>query len=74
VCSYDLDQTDEAWLKVFNGERSQCGLPSVNEEQFERIVEELEVSIFGYSIYFSDNINFIMHFQIRFAAMTKYKQ
>ena len=44
VCSYDLDQLDEAWLKEFNGERSLCGLPSVNEEQFERIVEELEVS------------------------------
>lgn len=44
VCSYDLDQLDEAWLKEFNGERSMCGLPSVNEEQFERIFEELEVS------------------------------
>ncbi|CAO1345134.1 unnamed protein product [Diamesa serratosioi] len=42
VCSYDLDQCDEAWLKEFNGERSLCGLPNVNEEQFERIVEELE--------------------------------
>lgn len=45
VCSYDLDQCDEAWLKEFNGERSLCGLPNVNEEQFERIVEELEVNI-----------------------------
>lgn len=44
VCSYDLDQLDEAWLKEFNGERSLCGLPPVNEEQFERIVEELEVN------------------------------
>lgn len=43
VCSYDLDQLDEAWLKEFNGERSMCGLPPVNEEQFERIIEELEV-------------------------------
>ncbi|KAG5677385.1 hypothetical protein PVAND_007148 [Polypedilum vanderplanki] len=42
VCSYDLDQLDEAWLKEFNGERSMCGLPPVNEEQFERIIEELE--------------------------------
>lgn len=44
VCSYDLDQLDEAWLKEFNGERAMCGLPPVNEEQFERIIEELEVS------------------------------
>jgi Enhancer of polycomb-like len=43
VCSYDLDQLDEAWLKEFNGERGICGLPPVNEEQFERIIEELEV-------------------------------
>lgn len=43
VCSYDLDQLDEAWLQEFNGERSMCGLPPVNEEQFERIIEELEV-------------------------------
>lgn len=43
VCSYDLDQLDEAWLKEFNGERGMCGLPPVNEEQFERIIEELEV-------------------------------
>lgn len=46
VCSYDLDQLDEAWLKEFNGERGMCGLPPVNEEQFERIVEELEVNTF----------------------------
>lgn len=46
VCSYDLDQLDEAWLKEFNGERGMCGLPPVNEEQFERIIEELEVKAF----------------------------
>lgn len=46
VCSYDLDQLDEAWLKEFNGERAMCGLPPVNEEQFERIIEELEVNKF----------------------------
>lgn len=46
VCSYDLDQLDEAWLKEFNGERGMCGLPPVNEEQFERIIEELEVNTF----------------------------
>lgn len=44
ACSYDLDQCDEAWLKLTNGERVQCGLPPVTEEQFERVVEELEVS------------------------------
>ena len=45
VCFYDLDQFDEAWLKIFNGERNLSGLPPVNEEQFERVIEELEVSI-----------------------------
>jgi hypothetical protein len=45
VCSYDLDQLDEAWLKECNGERSMCGLSPVNEEQFERIIEELEVGV-----------------------------
>ena len=49
VCSYDLDQLDEAWLKELNGERSMCGLPPVNDEQFERIVEELEVRRDEYS-------------------------
>lgn len=44
MCSYDLDQLDEAWLKELNGERAMCGLAPVNDEQFERIVEELEVS------------------------------
>lgn len=46
MCSYDLDQIDEAWLNQFNGERSMCGLPPVKDEQFERIIEELEVSFF----------------------------
>ena len=55
VCSYDLDQLDEAWLKEFNGERSLCGLPSVNEEQFERIVEELEVSHHSLKVQFVCN-------------------
>lgn len=44
TCSYDLDQCDEAWLRVANGERALGGLPAVNEEQFERVIEELEVS------------------------------
>lgn len=46
ACSYDLDQCDEAWLKVLNGERALSGLVTVTEEQFERVVEELEVSLF----------------------------
>jgi Enhancer of polycomb-like len=45
VCSYDLDQLDDAWLQEFNGERAMCGLSPVNEEQFERIIEELEVKL-----------------------------
>jgi hypothetical protein len=45
MCSYDLDQIDEAWLQQFNGERSMCGLVPVKDEQFERIIEELEVII-----------------------------
>ena len=45
ACSYDLDQCDDAWLSILNGERSMAGLPSVSDEQFERVVEELEVSV-----------------------------
>lgn len=44
VCAYDLDQMDEAWLKLCNGERALAGLSSISDEQFERVVEELEVS------------------------------
>lgn len=46
MCFYDLDQYDEAWLKIFNGERRLGGLPLVTEEQFERVIEELEVKIY----------------------------
>lgn len=46
ACAYDLDQTDEAWLHILNGERAMTGHPAVTEEQFERVVEELEVSTF----------------------------
>lgn len=45
VCAYDLDQMDEAWLKICNGERALAGLGPISEEQFERVVEELEVSL-----------------------------
>lgn len=43
ACSYDLDQCDDAWLGILNGERAMAGIPPVSEEQFERVVEELEV-------------------------------
>lgn len=45
ACSYDLDQVDEAWLNILNGERTMAGMSAVTEEQFERVVEELEVSV-----------------------------
>lgn len=45
VCAYDLDQMDEAWLKLCNGERAMVGLSSISDEQFERVIEELEVSL-----------------------------
>lgn len=44
VCAYDLDQMDEAWLKLCNGERALAGLSPISDEQFERVVEELEVN------------------------------
>lgn len=44
ACAYDLDQCDEAWLRVVNGERALSGASPVSEEQFERVIEELEVS------------------------------
>jgi hypothetical protein len=72
VCSYDLDQLDEAWLKEFNGERAMCGLSSVNEEQFERIIEELEVSFAHFILEI-----LIFHgifFHSRRDVTTKYKQ
>lgn len=42
-CSYDLDPVDEAWLNILNGERTMAGNLAVTEEQFERVIEELEV-------------------------------
>lgn len=45
ACSYDLDQVDDSWLIVLNGERAMMGLSTVTEEQFERVIEELEVNI-----------------------------
>lgn len=43
-CSYDLDPVDEAWLNILNGERTMTGNLAVTEEQFERVIEELEVN------------------------------
>lgn len=51
ACSYDLDQVDDAWLNILNGERAMAGLPSVSDEQFERVVEELEV-ILNFNIFY----------------------
>ncbi|XP_047543513.1 PHD finger protein rhinoceros [Vanessa atalanta] len=43
ACSYDLDATDTAWLKLLNAERARAGATSVSEDQFEKVIEELEV-------------------------------
>ncbi|XP_041986606.1 PHD finger protein rhinoceros [Aricia agestis] len=43
ACSYDLDATDTAWLKLLNAERARAGAPSVSEDQLEKVIEELEV-------------------------------
>lgn len=43
ACAYDLDQFDDTWLKIINGERALAGAPSISEDQFERVIEELEV-------------------------------
>lgn len=45
ACAYDMDQVDEAWLRVLNGDRAMAGFTNVSEEQFERVIEELEVKI-----------------------------
>lgn len=44
ACAYDLDQFDGTWLKIINGERALAGAPSISEDQFERVIEELEVN------------------------------
>lgn len=44
TCAYDIDPIDEAWLRLYNGDRAQCGAFPINETQFERVIEELEVS------------------------------
>ncbi|XP_050423630.1 PHD finger protein rhinoceros [Adelges cooleyi] len=42
-CSYDMDDVDSAWLKLCNGERALGGLPKIKEDQFEQVIEELEM-------------------------------
>jgi len=42
-CSYDMDDVDTAWLKLCNGERSLGGLPKIKDDQFEHVMEELEM-------------------------------
>lgn len=44
-CAYDIDQVDESWLKLYNVERARFGAFAINETQFERVIEELEVSL-----------------------------
>ncbi|XP_034254412.1 PHD finger protein rhinoceros isoform X2 [Thrips palmi] len=43
ACSYDLDDTDAAWLQILNGERAAMGLVPIKEDQVERVMEELEM-------------------------------
>lgn len=45
ACSYDLDATDIAWLKLLNSERARAGAAPINEDQLEKVIEELEVSV-----------------------------
>lgn len=44
ACAYDLDATDTAWLKLLNAERARAGALPINEDQLEKVIEELEVS------------------------------
>lgn len=46
ACSYDLDATDTSWLNLLNAERARAGAAPITEEQLEKVIEELEVSIF----------------------------
>ncbi|XP_066153594.1 PHD finger protein rhinoceros [Euwallacea fornicatus] len=43
ACSYDLDETDVAWLRILNAERASSGLSPVYEDQLERVMERLEL-------------------------------
>lgn len=56
-CSYDLDPVDEAWLNILNGERTMTGNLAVTEEQFERVIEELEVTVYSFVSPFFFHLN-----------------
>ncbi|XP_068620016.1 PHD finger protein rhinoceros [Battus philenor] len=43
ACSYDLDATDTAWLKLLNAERARAGATAITEDQLEKVIEDLEV-------------------------------
>ncbi|XP_060809407.1 PHD finger protein rhinoceros [Amyelois transitella] len=43
ACSYDLDALDTAWLKLLNAERARAGAMPINENQLEKVLEELEI-------------------------------
>ncbi|XP_028166716.1 PHD finger protein rhinoceros [Ostrinia furnacalis] len=43
ACAYDLDAADTAWLELLNLERARAGLFPINEDQLEKVIEELEV-------------------------------
>lgn len=45
ACSYDLDATDTAWLKLLNSERARAGASSITEDQLEKVIEDLEVRV-----------------------------
>lgn len=44
ACAYDLDGCDATWLRALNGERARAGSQTIKEDQFERVIEELEVN------------------------------
>ncbi|CAG9789014.1 unnamed protein product [Diatraea saccharalis] len=43
ACAYDLDATDTQWLKLLNAERARAGALPINEDQLEKVIEELEI-------------------------------
>ncbi|KAG8192719.1 hypothetical protein JTE90_009742 [Oedothorax gibbosus] len=42
VCKYDMDDMDSAWLYAFNERRNYYGLPPIEEEAMERLLEDFE--------------------------------
>lgn len=43
ACSYDIDDSDQAWLRLLNQKRVSETVPAITPDQFEKVVEELEV-------------------------------